>query len=801
MAQARLTGWRSSLRTRLMFWSSLTSVLLLLGVAFVFYVAVRGVLIENAKSEMRNLANQTARGLLATLDSVQVSGQTLAGNAASVGREPMALRSLLMSTVVADPDIAGAMLIIEPGRLHPDDPGFTWYIRRDGAGFDEKSVEGLGYDYRVMSWYVRTVSSPRPWWSEPYANEATAGVPFTTYNLALRRPGDGPDTGAIGMVSVDVPLARLRALMRELPDNLQMTTVLMSPEHGLAVHPDPRLAMKESLDSQIEKYGRSDLLPIASMVKRREPFELRHRVVGDSLAPGHLRYTYGEPVGRTGWTFMLSVDEDVVLAQLRRITLWGVLGGLLGVFLCVAAVRRYSGFIARPIEDLTESAQHFADGEFDYPVAHTERADEVGVMARAFDGARASIKQQMAEIADMGAARSRLESELNVASEIQQAMLPQGHEYAAGESHLELHGQLEPAKTVGGDFFNFFERDGDSLWFVIGDVSDKGVPAALFMARTMTVLEVAAQLGGSPSKALQEGARHLLEGNDTCMFATVLCGVIELRTGAMALASAGHEQPVLLRADGTREFLPVPSEAPLGVDVAQEYPVWRGRLLPGDTLLTYTDGVTEAFDLDDRAFGNERLLEALDPALDARAQCEALVAKVHAFAGEAAQSDDITVLAIRYKRDVRSGGDSVVKARLQPPFPEGAVRVLIAELDAGLAGEGLPASVIHDLHLVVEEVACNVLDHGAGDREPPTLDVEARVDGRRLALVFRDTGLPFDPLDQPPPDLDADICDRPIGGLGVHLIRQLAEELFYVRDQDTNVLRVVLHIPNEDPAR
>jgi anti-sigma regulatory factor (Ser/Thr protein kinase) len=127
--------------------------------------------------------------------------------------------------------------------------------------------------------------------------------------------------------------------------------------------------------------------------------------------------------------------------------------------------------------------------------------------------------------------------------------------------------------------------------------------------------------------------------------------------------------------------------------------------------------------------------------------------------------------------------------------------VLIAELDAGLAGEGLPASVIHDLHLVVEEVACNVLDHGAGDREPPTLDVEARVDGRRLALVFRDTGLPFDPLDQPPPDLDADICDRPIGGLGVHLIRQLAEELFYVRDQDTNVLRVVLHIPNEDPAR
>jgi len=312
---------------------------------------------------------------------------------------------------------------------------------------------------------------------------------------------------------------------------------------------------------------------------------------------------------------------------------------------------------------------------------------------------------------------------------------------------------------------------------------------------------VAAQLGGSPSKALHEGAKHLIEGNDTCMFATVLCGVIELRTGAMALASAGHEQPVLLRADGRREFLPVPSEAPLGVEVAREYPIWRGRLLPGDTLLTYTDGVTEAFDRDDNAFGNDRLLEALDPALDAQRQCESLVAKVHAFAGGAPQSDDITVLAIRYKRDARARERFIVRARLEPPLPDGAVRHLIAELDAGLAGQGLPATLMHDLHLVVEEVACNVIDHGADDRQPPTLVVDARVEGNRLALEFRDNGRPFDPLDQPPPDLEADISDRPIGGLGVHLIRELAEELAYSREHDTNILRVVLHIPTPEPAR
>ncbi|WP_176693167.1 SpoIIE family protein phosphatase [Arenimonas terrae] len=792
---ARRPGWRRSLRTRLMFWSSLTSILLLLGVATVFYAAIRGVLIENARTEMRSLASQTARGLLATLDTVQVSGQTLSANATVVGREPVALRQLLMATVASDPDIAGAMLIIEPGRLSPDDPGFTWYIRRQGAGFVEQTVEDLGYDYRVMPWYVRTVTSGTPWWGEPYRNKATGGVDFTTYNLPLRRPGDGAEGGTIGMVSVDVPLARLDAILKQLPQDPAILPVLLSPEHRLVLHPDDMVEGKETVRSLIDARGRSDLATLADRVLRRETFEMKHVVAGSGPDAGEVRYTFAEPVGATGWTFTLSVDEDFVLAQLQRITLWGLLGGLVGVFICVAAVRRYSGLIARPIEDLTESARHFARGDFDYPLGHTQREDEVGVLARAFDSARGSIKQQMSEIAEMGAVRARLEGELNIAADIQQAMLPVGNQFDAGESHLEFHGLLEPAKAVGGDFYNLFERDGDSLWFVIGDVSDKGVPAALFMTRTMTVLEVAAQLGGSPGRALQEAAKHLVEGNDTCMFATVLCGVIELRTGALSLASAGHEPPVLLRADGSREYLPVPTEGPLGVAVAEGYPAWRGRLKPGDTLFTYTDGVTEAFDRDNNAYGTDRLLAALDPALDAEAQCRAVVRDVHAFADGAQQSDDITVLAIRYKRDARVRERFAVKALLEPPLPADAIRQLIAQVDAGLSGHDLPPMVMHDVHLVIEEVACNVISHGVEEGREPRLELLASVEGNRLAMEFRDNGRAFDPLSQPPPDLDADIEDRPIGGLGVHLIKELAEQVAYTRDDFHNVLRIVLHIP------
>jgi sigma-B regulation protein RsbU (phosphoserine phosphatase) len=798
----RKVGWRHSLRTRLVLLSSLSSVLMMAAVAVVFYVAMRGLLVENARSDMRDLAQQATRGLEATLGSVQVSAAALAANASGIGREPLNLRTLLHSAVMSDEDIFGAMLIIEPGRLSPEDPGFSWYVRRSVTGRFESSVADLGYDYRVMPWYIRTTTAERPWWSEPYANAATGGTLYTTYNLALRRPGIGGLPGvAIGMVSLDVPVARLSALLGELPSDAELRPVLFSPELQVVLHPNPALRMKASLPAMVGDGGRTDLAPLLQALQKGEGLEIEHvtAAAGFDSPKGERRYTLAYPVDDTGWAFALSASNGYVVSRLNRITLWGLLAGLLGVLVGMALVRRTSGLIARPIEDLTESARHFALGEFDYPLAHVKRVDEVGVLARAFDRARSSIKQQMEEIADMGAARMKIEREFNIARDIQLAMLPTGMRFQADDVHVEMHGLLQPAKAVGGDFYNLFERDGDAVWFVIGDVSDKGVPAALFMTRTMTVLEVAAQLGGSPGRALKEAAKHLVAGNETCMFATVLCGVLELRTGALSLASAGHEAPVLLHADGRREFLPVPSEEPLGVSVADDYPVWRGRLLPGDTLFTYTDGITEAFDRGNEAFGTQRLLDALDPALDAKAQCKRVVDAANSFAGDAPQSDDITVFALRYKRDPRAHERFTVRAYLRAPLPPNAVSDLISEIDSGLAGHGLPATLMHDVHLVVEEVTCNVFAHGQVRGRDPALELLVSVDSQKLCMEFRDDGRPFDPLSQPAPDLDADIGDRPIGGLGVHLVRELAEEVAYSRDDHHNVLRVVLHIAYREP--
>src|SRR5690606_4200811 len=287
--------WQRSLRTRLALWSSLASVLLLLAVALVVYAALREVLVQLAGDELNSLSEQSACGLQATLDSVQVSGRALTGATARLGRQPVDLSNLMKATLDADPAIAGVMLIIEPERLEPGDPGFDWYIRRDGDQLVESTVRGLGAeyeDYRVMPWWIRTMTSAGPWWSEPYRNEATANEWFVTYNLALRRAGDPPAAEPIRMVSVDAPVWRLRP-------------VLVTPDGSLAVHAEPGLAMQAKLADQVAG-GRSEMAPLLRGWRENRALQEHHTVESGPHA-GDVRYTVVRPVGNTGWVFGLSV--------------------------------------------------------------------------------------------------------------------------------------------------------------------------------------------------------------------------------------------------------------------------------------------------------------------------------------------------------------------------------------------------------------------------------------------------------------------------------------------------------------
>lgn len=640
--------WYRSLRTRLLLWMALGSTAVLLAATLMVQASARDLLLSQSQREIGALAEQTALALGATLGSVEVSAATLAEAVRGVGLDPHTLAALLHAAVKGDDDIAGAMLILEPGALAPGDPGYHWYVRRDGGRFHTQPMLAPGYDYHDQPWWRRTVGRGETWWAEPYRNAATGNEMFVTYNLPLR----GGDAQPAGMVSLDVPIRRLRALVGAQSLDSPVQRLVLSPERLYLVHPSPALELRASLDSRAREVDNGALRPLLEAVRQRRPANVSYF---DPITRMR-RIAMVQPVPDSAWTVLVTVSERHALDKLAGTTRAVIGGGLLAVLVLGLVLALIARPITGPLLALSDSAGHLARGEFDWPLPHTERRDEVGMLARAFEHARGSIRTQLGEIERLARSRQKLESELSIARDIQLAMLHPAPAQRGDGQVLCAHALLEPAKAVGGDFYTFLARDGRQLWFAIGDVSDKGVPAALFMARTITILEVAAGLGGSPEHALRSAAQRLVEGNETCMFATVLCGLMDVASGELHLASAGHEPPVWVHADGRSEFLPVQTGPPLGFEIADRYPVWSGRLQPGDALLAYTDGITEALDIRQRAFGETRLLDALRPGADPRQLCAGLVAAVRGFVGDAEQSDDITVLAVCRSADAKGSG-------------------------------------------------------------------------------------------------------------------------------------------------
>ncbi|MCF5973267.1 cache domain-containing protein, partial [Xanthomonas perforans] len=261
--------WRRSLRMRVLLAATAVLVALLTVLGTVFYLGARAELVEAARTEVDGLTEQTARSLAALLDSVQVSGRTLAASSSGVGLQPFNLRALLLATLTGDPDIGAARLIIAPRTQKAGDSGFVWYVHRSGTRIAEKSALELGYDYRAMPWYLRTQREGRAWWSEPYL-DANGGGLYTSYNLPLRRPGDAPDTAPVGMVSVDLPLQHLREIIDQLPRDIGIQTMLLSPEGLLVFSPDPALNLRHSLTAYVAR-SRPDLRPLQRAVAAGQP--------------------------------------------------------------------------------------------------------------------------------------------------------------------------------------------------------------------------------------------------------------------------------------------------------------------------------------------------------------------------------------------------------------------------------------------------------------------------------------------------------------------------------------------------
>lgn len=374
--------------------------------------------------------------------------------------------------------------------------------------------------------------------------------------------------------------------------------------------------------------------------------------------------------------------------------------------------------------------------------------------------------------------QARIDGELAVARNIQQEMLPKT--FPAG-----ISGHLEPALEVGGDLYDFYRRDG-KLFFCIGDVSGKGVPAAMLMSVLHSLFRLISGKEESPSKILKALNRQLCEGNESNMFVTFFVGCLDLYTGKLRYSNAGHDKPFLLPGSGA-SLLPAKANMPLGVFTDTEFEEQSLTIEPGSGIFLYTDGLTEAKNSRRQAFGRERVQEVLNSCIkEGCTSAESTVAAVseaaHAFEAGAPQADDLTILLIKYEpgellRESITLINDKDEAEKLGPFLKDFLSKL--ELDRKTAG---------GLRLALEEAVVNVINYAYPEGETGNVTVYAESDRSEVRFTVVDSGKPFDPTAVLSADTTLDAQNRPIGGLGIHLVRKLTDSVSYSRKDGKNVL-------------
>ena len=440
-----------------------------------------------------------------------------------------------------------------------------------------------------------------------------------------------------------------------------------------------------------------------------------------------------------------------------------------------------------------------------------KRTHDGGIVAIATDITALKNAEQAAEdatrrltdsLALVEAAKARMQEELNVGRDIQRSMLPRVFPPFPDRKELELYAVLEPALEIGGDLYDFFLIDDHRLCFVVGDVAGNGVPAALFMAMTKIMVKTRAMSDPSPASIVTHVNDALSADNDSCMFVTLYLGILNLRDGTLLATNAGHNPPLLKRQGGQFEWMTAQDGPMVGPMPGIAFKESTIQLGPGDELFLYTDGVTEADNRRRELFGNSRLKSVLtkskaDSVVDRLSE---VMNAVRGFAGEAPQADDITMLGLRYHGVPPP--DVAVKV-----FHQTMVNQLTAIPDLQIAFEEYVAQwpgakpLIPTLNMALDDLLNNVVQYAfPNDPTEHHIEVEGEVLDACVVLTIRDDGIPFNPLSVAPPDLSVLLHEREIGGLGIHLVRAMFDEVTYHRNVGRNVLTIKKRLVSGAPA-
>ena len=629
------------------------SLMILTGTAVIFtaafgynYIYSRNQILRDVETNARNMTLASVSRIETVLRGVEKDPSQLARALSENRFDRQTLLRRIETLLAANPEIFGSAAAFEPYAFDPRSRYFAPYYFRDGTSLKLTYLGGENYQYFYWDWYQIPRELHRAVWSEPYFDEGAGNIIMATYSIPFSRKSGG-DHVLTGIVTADISLDWLVDIVSRISPYESGYSFLISQSGVFVTHPDRELIMRESLFSVAEAANDEELRKTGrAMIGGKQGFvALKNHFAGQKA------WLYYAPIPSVGWSVGVVFPEEALFAGLRGLNREVLIIGTTGFGILFVIIVLISGTITRPLRVLTGKAAEIARGNLDVEIAEVKSNDEVGDLSRSFDNMKVALKEYIANLAETTAAKERYESELKIARTIQMSFLPKKFPPFPENIEFDIYATLVSAKEVGGDLYDFFLLDEDHLFFSIGDVSGKGVPAALFMAAAKTLMKGTADRKISPADVLFRVNRELCLENDSLMFVTVFCGVLNFRTGEVFYSNAGHNPPLVLRPGRPPEWLPLPDGFFLGTMEDAAYETRRILLAPGDMLLLYTDGVTEAMNGQKAFYQEERLIGVAEQHKQGSPEelVREILDSVRAFAGNEPQSDDITLLALAYR--------------------------------------------------------------------------------------------------------------------------------------------------------
>ncbi len=487
-------------------------------------------------------------------------------------------------------------------------------------------------------------------------------------------------------------------------------------------------------------------------------------------------------LGETGNYELVAIaraSETYMFRPLYMYVIAGVFTLVLGAVF-VLSIRLLDRVVVKPIDSANEALVRITEGDLNQRVPD-EASVEFSALSKGINATVIALEDSIAE------ASARIDRELATARAIQESALPKAEPPFPGIDSFDMYATMNPAREVGGDFYDFFELDDDRIGFVVADVSGKGIPAALFMMAAKTAIRGAMEADKDLAAAISTANRSLCEGNEAEMFVTVFAAVLEHKTGKLSYVNAGHNKPLLMH-DGTWTWVTELSGPFLGSFDWADYESFELQLTPGDEFFAYTDGVNEAYNAETELFGNDRLEAFLadHTGLHPRRLLRAMRAELTGWAVNAEQSDDITMLALKYGIPPEHGATLDTKASLDNfELVEGFVRRYLKDA-------GCPTKTANQILIAVEELVVNVCSYAypdapAGEPGPLRIHITLKTQPNAAIIEIGDDGAPFDPLAQDDPEQAETLEDAKIGGLGLFMTKELMDKVEYLREGISNV--------------